>query len=57
MTLALIGAVLGIFLGWRRAKSKGGNRADIAQYAAVYCIAFALAGFIISVILVRTLAG
>lgn len=47
--MAAIGAVLGALT----ARKRNGNAADMAQYAAGYGIAFALAGLIISLILVR----
>ena len=47
---ALIGALLGGFTARRR----GGTGLDIAQYAAVYGIAFALLGLVVSIILDRT---
>ncbi len=43
----LLGAVWGGFIARRRK----GNRADIAQYAAGFGIAFALAGFILTLLL------
>lgn len=42
---ALIGAILGGSLAARRK----GNRADIAQYATVYAIAFALVGLVLTI--------
>ncbi|WP_299692433.1 apolipoprotein acyltransferase [uncultured Tateyamaria sp.] len=46
---ALIGAVI----GGLNAKRRGGKGLDIAQYAAVYGIAFALLGLIVTIILDR----
>jgi len=46
---ALFGAVLG---GWT-AKKRGGAMADIAQYAASFGIAFALAGLLATVVIHR----
>ncbi|MEM9580279.1 MAG: hypothetical protein AAF891_06300 [Pseudomonadota bacterium] len=45
--------LLGVFLGAWRAKKAGGNRADMAQYAAVTGIIFLLIGFIITLIIHR----
>ncbi|MEN8891885.1 hypothetical protein [Planktotalea arctica] len=45
----LLGAVLGAF----RAKKRGGNWADIAQFAVGHAIAFALIGFILTLIVHR----
>jgi hypothetical protein len=41
--LNVIGAVVGIVLGLVVARRRGGNRADLAQYAAV----FAILGFLL----------
>ena len=46
---AIIGSVIGGFT----AKKRGGTRADIAQYAAVYGIAFGLLGLLTTIILHR----
>ncbi|WP_164658612.1 apolipoprotein acyltransferase [Tropicibacter sp. Alg240-R139] len=46
---ALVGAVL----GGMTAKKRNGTRADIAQYAAGYGIAFALVGVVATLILHR----
>ena len=45
--------VLGAVLGGMTARKRGGNRKDIAQYAAGYGIAFALIGFVLTVLLDR----
>ena len=45
----LFGAVLGAF----RARQRGGKPADIAQYAAGYGIAFAIAGLLVTVAIHR----
>ncbi|WP_300066740.1 hypothetical protein [uncultured Ruegeria sp.] len=47
--MALIGAILGALT----ARKRNGNAADMAQYAAGFGIAFALAGLIVSMVLVR----
>ena len=49
IVLGIIGAVVGGFT----AKKRKGARADIAQYAAAYGIAFALLGLVITVLLDR----
>jgi hypothetical protein len=41
-------AVAGAVLGALTAKRRGGNRLDIAQYAAVYAIAFSILGLFIT---------
>ena len=53
MLVVLGMAALGATLGALTAKKRSGNRADMAQYAAGYGIAFALVGLVISLILVR----
>lgn len=42
--LNVIGAVIGLLLGLLVARRRGGNRADLAQYAAVFAILGFLAG-------------
>ena len=51
--LALAGALIGGFT----AKKRGGNRKDIAQYAAGYAAAFTVVGMIATVVLDRLLIG
>ncbi len=51
IALALLGAVL----GGLTAKKRNGSRADIAQYAAGYAIAFALVGMIATLVIHRFL--
>lgn len=48
MILGIIGAIIGITLGWVRAKKRGGNTADKMQYAVAHGIAFFLAGYFIA---------
>jgi hypothetical protein len=43
------GAILGALLGVITAKKRGGSRADLWQYGAVYAIAFSLAGLILTI--------
>lgn len=47
--LGLIGAVI----GGMTARKRGGNRKDMAQYATGYAIAFALLGFVLTVLIDR----
>ena len=47
--VAVIGALIGVF----NAKKRGGNRKDMAQYAAVFAIIFALGGLLLSLIVTR----
>lgn len=53
LVVALIGALVGGF----SAKKRGGNGKDIAQYAAVFAILFAVGGMVLSVIIARVMAG
>jgi len=53
LVVALAGALIGGF----SAKRRGGNRLDIAQYAVVFAIIFAVAGMVLSVLLTRLIAG
>ena len=52
IAMALIGAVM----GGRTAAKRNGSKADIAQYAVGYAIAFALAGIAITLVAERILA-
>jgi hypothetical protein len=49
LAFALVGALIGGFT----ARKRGGNRLDIAQYAAGYAMAFAVVGLFVSVFLMR----
>ncbi|MEL6451326.1 MAG: apolipoprotein acyltransferase [Pseudomonadota bacterium] len=49
---ALIGALIGGFT----ARKRGGNRLDMAQYAAGYALAFVVVGMIATVLIDRTLS-
>ncbi len=53
----LIVAVFGALIGGYSAKRRGGNRKDVAQYAFVYAIIFALAGLLLSILYTRLFAG
>jgi hypothetical protein len=46
-------AVLGALIGGFAARSRGGKKLDIAQYAASYALAFAIIGLFITVFLTR----
>ncbi|WGW02602.1 apolipoprotein acyltransferase [Tropicibacter oceani] len=47
--IVIFGALLGAILGGINAARRKGNIADIAQYAAVYAIIFALVGLILTI--------
>lgn len=51
--IVLAGFLLGALSGAWTAKRRGGSRADMAQYAAGYAIAFALAGLFLTIALER----
>lgn len=47
------GALLGAVIGALTARKRGGNRLDIAQYAAGYAMAFVVVGAILTVLIDR----
>ncbi|MFZ7090507.1 apolipoprotein acyltransferase [Primorskyibacter sp. 2E233] len=47
--IVIIGALLGAIIGGAKAARRKGNFADIAQYAAVYAIIFALVGLVATI--------
>lgn len=47
--IVIAGAILGAIVGALTAKKRGGVRADLWQYGAVYAIAFALGGLILTI--------
>lgn len=47
---------LGGFLGYRSAAKRGGNGRDIAQYAFVYGMLFAVIGLVITIVIHRLAA-
>ncbi|MFW5641879.1 MAG: hypothetical protein ACOCY0_03845 [Roseicyclus sp.] len=49
--LNVIGALIGLVLGLVVARRRGGNRADLAQYAAVFAILGFLAGTFVMLLL------
>jgi len=51
----IIGLVLGALLGAMRARKRGGNRADMALYATIHGIIFALLGLFITIAVERML--
>ncbi|MFV0243423.1 MAG: hypothetical protein ACK5IB_00175 [Qingshengfaniella sp.] len=54
MIIILTGLIGGLFGAWR-ARARAGNGKDIAQYATVHFIIFALVGLMITIILERSL--
>ena len=54
--MIVLGAgLVGVLAGGLTARSRGGNRLDMAQYAAVFGIAFALLGLIVTVMIDRSI--
>lgn len=51
--IVLAGIVLGALWGSYRAVKRGGNRLDIAQYAAVNAIIFGLVGLFVTIAVER----
>ncbi len=51
--LLVLAFAIGVLVGWRRAASRGGDRLDRLQYAAVHGIAFTLAALVAVVLAQR----
>ncbi|MCZ0962963.1 hypothetical protein [Paracoccus benzoatiresistens] len=51
--IVIAAAIIGAFLGWRRAVQLGGAPRDRAQYAAAFAMAFAVLGLFATVIVDR----
>ena len=49
--------ILGAILGGMKARKRGGNRKDMAQYGAGYGMAFLICGMILTVIVDRVASG
>lgn len=56
MILPIAGLILGAIAGALAARRRGGTRADIAQWAAVWGIGLGLAGIVVTVLLLRLTA-
>jgi len=52
--IILFGAILGAIFGALKARRRKGKLADIAQYAFIYAVLFALIGLFISIIITRS---
>lgn len=50
-------ALIGALLGANAARKRGGNRKDIAQHVAGYCMAFVICGMILTVVVDRITSG
>jgi uncharacterized membrane protein len=53
--IVILGALMGAVIGGTTAKRRKGNIADIAQYAAIYAIAFSLLGLIVTIVIEKTI--
>ena len=51
--IILAALILGIALGLFHARKRGGNRLDMAQYAAIYAIIFVILGMFLTLIIHR----
>ncbi|MGF6859493.1 hypothetical protein ABIE69_000040 [Rhodobacteraceae bacterium MBR-64] len=51
--IVIAGLVLGALIGALRARARQGNRLDIAQYAAVHAMIFAVIGLFVTIALDR----
>jgi hypothetical protein len=51
--MPLLGILIGAAFGAWRARQRGGNRLDMAQWGAVYAIIFGMAGLILAITLGR----
>lgn len=51
--IVVLAALVGAAFGAWRARARRGTRLDMAHYAAAHAIAFALAGLVLSVVLLR----
>lgn len=53
--LIIAGGLAGAVLGWQRARARGGNGFDRAQYAAVHAIFLGLLGLALTIALSRVI--
>ncbi|MBD0864707.1 MAG: hypothetical protein GDA36_03400 [Rhodobacteraceae bacterium] len=51
--IVILGGVFGAALGVYTANKRGGNRWDMAQYAAGFGVAFMLAGLLVTILIHR----
>ena len=51
--IVIAAALIGAILGGMTARKRGGKPADIAQYAAVYAIGFAIVGMLVTIFIHR----
>ena len=55
--IVIAAALLGAFIGRYTARKRGGNKLDMAQYAAGYALAFVVVGLIATVVIDRILSA
>lgn len=55
--IVIVAAILGIIVGSLAARKRGGNKLDLAQYAAGYALAFVIIGMITTVVIDRILSS
>ena len=55
--IVIVAALLGAIIGGMTARKRGGNRLDIAQYAAGHALAFTVVGLIATVVIDRILSS
>ena len=55
--IVIVAALVGAIIGGLTARKRGGNRLDIAQYAAGYALAFTVVGLISTVVIDRILSS
>lgn len=55
--IGIILTCMGGFVGWYKARKRGGNRADKLQYAAIYAMIFAVIGLFVGIIADRFVFG
>ncbi|WP_415403137.1 apolipoprotein acyltransferase [Tateyamaria sp. SN3-11] len=54
--IVIAAALIGVFIGALTARKRGGNRLDMAQYAAGYALAFVVVGLIATVLIDRAVS-
>ena len=55
--IVIAAALAGAFIGLLTARKRGGNKLDMAQYAAGYALAFVVVGLIATVLIDRILSA
>ena len=53
--IVIFGALMGAIIGGATARRRKGNWVDVAQYAVVYAIAFALLGLVVTIAIEKSL--